>query len=593
MGKGDGVRRPGPAPEVTRERIGKDALSTMAKASALTGISKARLKSDDVANVCGGAAVLAQYQREAGGARDLGDWSAVGRPLQRRRRPGHGAAVRHRGLPGHPAGRGPHHQRRPAHGAARRTPARASTSQAVRGSVSRSWVTAMADCPAKLGCEWFPAPYEQYGPDAGDYGNHDLADRPTRPRHRLHRHPRHRGDLRHHARAGAGPDVRLVALHAPVRRRPHRPARRPDDSRLARRQLVRQHALDRPRARGLRGRRGRVVHRGDVPHSAQLVRLPRRRSTTSRSTARTSSATTRCRASCPATSPGMHWDPGPYWDWEHYMRLLGAPINGDPKRPRQHGRHRAARLRRQRAAGHRLRPDRGRAVRGRRLRTSSTCTASPTPTRRWCPTSACTPDGESIDDVPVATSARGPRPASSSWSRRSSGTGPQVWWLGDAGWIDNPGSDRSLVAGQRARSSPRRRRTAGCRSTAVPTRSRRPTRPDPVPDGRAAAVHDQARPAVRARRRRRPDRLLLREDVQLLGARRLHRRASATDQLLPDLVRPPDRLRRAADVTIQNGVATAGLARRHECHGHRAQQQTGCLCAMDVLAEHARREQRP
>jgi N-acetylmuramoyl-L-alanine amidase-like protein len=29
---------------------------------------------------------------------------------------------------------------------------------------------------------------------------------------------------------------------------------------------------------------------------------------------------------------GMHWDPGPYWDWAHFMRLLGAPIrsNGWP-----------------------------------------------------------------------------------------------------------------------------------------------------------------------------------------------------------------------------------------------------------------------
>jgi hypothetical protein len=25
----------------------------------------------------------------------------------------------------------------------------------------------------------------------------------------------------------------------------------------------------------------------------------------------------------------MHWDPGPYWDWEHYFDLLGAPIAGD------------------------------------------------------------------------------------------------------------------------------------------------------------------------------------------------------------------------------------------------------------------------
>ena len=24
----------------------------------------------------------------------------------------------------------------------------------------------------------------------------------------------------------------------------------------------------------------------------------------------------------------MHWDPGPYWDWEHYMSLLRAPIGG-------------------------------------------------------------------------------------------------------------------------------------------------------------------------------------------------------------------------------------------------------------------------
>ena len=30
----------------------------------------------------------------------------------------------------------------------------------------------------------------------------------------------------------------------------------------------------------------------------------------------------------PATVAGMHWDPGPYWDWEHYFDLLGAPIDG-------------------------------------------------------------------------------------------------------------------------------------------------------------------------------------------------------------------------------------------------------------------------
>jgi N-acetylmuramoyl-L-alanine amidase len=29
-----------------------------------------------------------------------------------------------------------------------------------------------------------------------------------------------------------------------------------------------------------------------------------------------------------ANQPGMHWDPGPYFDWARFMRLLGAPITG-------------------------------------------------------------------------------------------------------------------------------------------------------------------------------------------------------------------------------------------------------------------------
>jgi hypothetical protein len=30
----------------------------------------------------------------------------------------------------------------------------------------------------------------------------------------------------------------------------------------------------------------------------------------------------------PAQLPGMHWDPGPYWDWAHYLDLLGAAPAG-------------------------------------------------------------------------------------------------------------------------------------------------------------------------------------------------------------------------------------------------------------------------
>ena len=29
-----------------------------------------------------------------------------------------------------------------------------------------------------------------------------------------------------------------------------------------------------------------------------------------------------------AFQAGMHWDPGPFFDWAHFMTLVGAPING-------------------------------------------------------------------------------------------------------------------------------------------------------------------------------------------------------------------------------------------------------------------------
>jgi len=33
----------------------------------------------------------------------------------------------------------------------------------------------------------------------------------------------------------------------------------------------------------------------------------------------------------PANQTSMHWDPGPYWDWTHYMALMGATVS--PGRP--------------------------------------------------------------------------------------------------------------------------------------------------------------------------------------------------------------------------------------------------------------------
>jgi hypothetical protein len=91
----------------------------------------------------------------------------------------------------------------------------------------------------------------------------------------LHRHPRHRDQLREHAAPGAEPPLRVVAVHAALQRRAHRAAREAQGCGLAGRQLVRQHPLDRPGARGLR-RPGHLVHRGDVPHLGEAGALPGR-----------------------------------------------------------------------------------------------------------------------------------------------------------------------------------------------------------------------------------------------------------------------------------------------------------------------------
>ena len=160
------------------------------------------------------------------------------------------------------------------------------------------------DCPPGLDCEWVPAPYEQYGPGAGDYGNHDLAERPRSPKITnivIHDTEAH---LRHDAQARERPDLRVVAVQ---------PAQRPtatspstctpqDVGWHAGNWYVNSHSIG-------------LEHEGFAPpgaewfsepmyrSSARLVTLPRRRRTTSRSTCSTSSATTRYRPRPRAASP--------------------------------------------------------------------------------------------------------------------------------------------------------------------------------------------------------------------------------------------------------------------------------------------------
>jgi hypothetical protein len=331
MGKGDGSRvdRRSQAQATTiRERIGKDALSTLAKASALTGVRQDRLKKDAVANVCGGAAVLAQYQREAGGARDLGDWSA--------------AVARYSGADDQATALRFARQVFGVirHGAARTTNdgQRVQLRASSTARVDRSAVVGLGlpvatggrgDCPPGFGCEQLPAPYEQYGPGAGDYGNHDLGDRPETGN--IDYIVIHDTEATYDTTLDLISDPEYVSWHYTLRSVDGHIAQhvKPDDVAWhAGNWYVNMHSIG-------------LEHEGFAGHGADWF---------TESLYRSSAKLVRHLAArydipldrahiighdqvpgiTPANVAGMHWDPGPYWDWEHYFDLLKAPIASTP-----------------------------------------------------------------------------------------------------------------------------------------------------------------------------------------------------------------------------------------------------------------------
>jgi N-acetyl-anhydromuramyl-L-alanine amidase AmpD len=330
MGKGDGVRRPGPAPQVTRERIGKDALSTMAKASALTGIAKARLKSDDVANVCGGAAVLAQYQREAGGARDLGDWSA--------------AVARYSGARDQATALRFAQQvfRVIRSGEARTTndgqrmvlPASAGA-RVDKGAVAGLGLpvadSTAADCPADLACEWLPSPYVQTGSTPGAYGHYDLGNRPQTGKIQY--------IVLHDTEATWDTTLKLIntptyaaSWHYTMRSADGYIAQHVDNKNVAWHAgnwYVNMHSIG-IEQEGFAADGAAWFTESLYQNSAKLVKHLSREYGIPLDRAHIIGHD-QVPGTIPSTVAGMHWDPGPYWDWQHYFDLLGAPIAADRK----------------------------------------------------------------------------------------------------------------------------------------------------------------------------------------------------------------------------------------------------------------------
>ncbi|WP_206505169.1 peptidoglycan recognition protein family protein [Streptomyces chrestomyceticus] len=302
-------------------------LRTLERAARLTGLPAERLRRDPAANLRGGAALLAEEQRRLGlRSADPARW--------------YGAVARYPGADDTRTAAGfaddvydvlrqgqsrttDSGQRVTLPAAPGLTPDRTQLARlGLRAAPAPSGGSRL-ECPHTVSCVSVPAPYEEFGD--GDYGNHDKADRPEdqsvdaivvhdtegswETTLKLIKDPTY-VSWHYTIRSADG----LIAQHVPTK----------DVAWHAGNWYVNAHsvgiehegflaapdawyteAMYRASARLVRY----LAHKYDLPLDRQHIighdNVP---------------------GTTPATIKGMHTDPGPYWDWAHYFRLLGAPF---------------------------------------------------------------------------------------------------------------------------------------------------------------------------------------------------------------------------------------------------------------------------
>ncbi|MFI7501589.1 N-acetylmuramoyl-L-alanine amidase [Streptomyces sp. NPDC049687] len=312
------VARP-PSPDEIPAR-----LRTLPRAAKLTGLSAGKLRTDPAANVLGGAALLAAAQKDLGEppSEDPADWyGAVARfsgaddsatagayandvfdvlRTGERRVTDTGELVALAGQP-------------------KLAPRIAQLDRAGLRQASAEGT----ECPSTVSCERIPAPYEQFG--QGDYGNHDEADRPVSSTVRY--------IVVHDTEGGWEGAINLV--QDPTYVSWHYSLRSTDG-----------HIAQHVRVKDVAWHAGNwyvnaksigLEHEGFLAQpdswyteamykaSARLVTFLATRYGVPLDRQHILGHDT-VPGPTAATVPGMHTDPGPYWDWRHYFELLGRPL---------------------------------------------------------------------------------------------------------------------------------------------------------------------------------------------------------------------------------------------------------------------------
>ncbi|GAA0632637.1 peptidoglycan recognition family protein [Kutzneria viridogrisea] len=299
-------------------------LQTLTRAAALLGIDPARLRSDPAQNIRGGAALLADHQRQLGltgqgsagwygavarysGATDSGAagdfatevFSTIQQGADRVTDDGqHVALAAEPGL-------------------------KPDTAQLDRLGLARPTSNGV-ECPHGLSCESVPAPYTQFGPTAEDYGNHDTADRPAAGK--VDYIVIHDTEASWDTTLKLINDPKYVSWNYTIRS---------NDGHVA------QHVLGKDVAWHagnwyFNAKSVGIEHEGFLAQggwyteamyrsSAKLVRYLAQRYQIPLDRQHILGHDN-VPGTTPSTVAGMHTDPGPHWDWAHYFALIGAPL---------------------------------------------------------------------------------------------------------------------------------------------------------------------------------------------------------------------------------------------------------------------------
>ena len=321
-GKGDGIVRATP-------RSADPARHTLDAAARLLGVVPDALKRDVRQNVRGGAALLASYARTDGALpTTTGAWYAAVARFS-----GAASAMRQRSFADAVYAT-------IERGVARTTGAGQQISLAAqaitpdRDSVPLPPAVVPdqdAECPPELGCVFEQAAYQRNNPDdPGDWGNYDLAQReddgiqidyivihdtetPYQATIDLFKNPLSYVSSHYVLRASDGAITQMV--------------RNKDIAYTAGNYYVNTHAINfEHEGYALEG--AAWYSEPMYVSSARLVRYLADRYGIPLDRAHIVGHDD-VPAPVPSLQAGMHWDPGPFWDWAHYMELIGAPLTAD------------------------------------------------------------------------------------------------------------------------------------------------------------------------------------------------------------------------------------------------------------------------